>query len=88
MPVPPWRITSVLSRAEEGPLIFERDFDRKVLMPNIKRVVKEYDLKFDPEIPIPSDDSLAKDVWRAGVDLLPLRWHLLHLDEQADALHG
>ncbi len=69
MPVPPWRITSVLSRAEEGPLIFERDFDRKVLMPNIKRVVKEYDLKFDPEIPIPSDDSLAKDVWRAGVDL-------------------
>jgi hypothetical protein len=69
MPVPPWRIVSVLHRAETGPLIFEKDFDTKVLIPNIKRVVKEYDIKYDPENPVPSDDSLAKDVWQAGVDL-------------------
>jgi hypothetical protein len=69
MPVPPWRIISVLGRAESGPLIRERDFERKVLIPNIKRVVKEYDIRFDPETPVPSDDSLAKSVWDAAVDL-------------------
>ena len=69
MPVPPWRIITTLHRAEKGPLIFEKDFDKKILSPNIKRVVKEYDIKFDPINPIPSDDSLANDVWEAGVDL-------------------
>ena len=69
MPVPPWRITSVLRRSETGPLVTERDFDRRVLVPEIKRVVKEYDIKYDSETPVPSDDSLARDVWNAGVDL-------------------
>jgi len=69
MPVPPWRIISVLQRAENGPLILAKDFDRKILTPNIKRVVKEHDIRYDPENPVPSDDSLAKDVWDAGVDL-------------------
>ena len=44
MPVPPWRIMSVLRRSETGPLIIEKDFDRRVLVPEIKRVVKEYDI--------------------------------------------
>jgi hypothetical protein len=69
MPVPPWRIISVLERAESGALIRERDFERKVLIPNIRRVVKEYDIKYNPENVVPEDDSLARDVWEAGVDL-------------------
>jgi methylamine--corrinoid protein Co-methyltransferase len=69
MPVPPWRITSVLRRSETGPLVTEKDFDRRVLVPEIKRVVKEYDIKYDPKTPVPSDDSLAKNIWDAGVDL-------------------
>ncbi|MEM0057162.1 MAG: monomethylamine:corrinoid methyltransferase [Saccharolobus sp.] len=69
IPTPPWRILTVLSRAETGPLILEKEFDRKILIPNLQRVIKEYDIKYDPENPVPSDDSLAKDVWRAAVDL-------------------
>jgi hypothetical protein len=59
---------SVLRRSETGPLVTEKDFDRRVLVPEIKRVVKEYDIKYDPETPVPSDDSLAKDIWNAGMD--------------------
>jgi len=69
LPVPPWRIISVLHKAETGPIVLEKDFDKRILIPNIKRVVKEYDIKYDPNNPVPSDDSLAKDVWNAAVDL-------------------
>jgi len=69
LPTPPWRINDVLERAETGPVCFERDFDTKILVPNIERVVKEYDIKYRPETPIPSDDSLADDLWKAAWDL-------------------
>ena len=70
MPTPPWRIHSVFKRAEEGPVTLEHDFDTKFLIPNVKRVVKDYGIKYDPQNPVPTDESLAKDAWRAAVDLL------------------
>ena len=69
MPAPPWRIGEVLERAETGPICTERDFDTKVLFPNLRRVIKEYDIKFDPEKVVFSDDSLADDLWKAAWDL-------------------
>lgn len=45
-----------------------KEFDMSVFR-NTTRVVKEYDIRYDPETPIPSDDSLADDVWQAGLDL-------------------
>jgi hypothetical protein len=69
MPVPPWRLNEVLERSERGPICMERDFDTKILFPNLKRVIKEHDIKFDPEVIIPSDGSLADDVWEAALDL-------------------
>lgn len=66
---PPWRIREVLNRAETGPLCLERDFDLRVLYPKIQEVIKEYDIRFDPENVVPTDGSLADDLWRAGLDL-------------------
>jgi len=31
-------------------------------------MIKQYEIKFDPESPIPSDDSLADDLWKAAFD--------------------
>lgn len=67
--MPPWRIIDVLERAETGPVCFEKDFDTKILVPNIQRVVKEYDIKYHPETVISADDSLADDLWKAAWDL-------------------
>jgi len=66
---PPWRINEVLDRAETGPICLEKDFERKVLVPKLKDVTKQYSIKFDSENLVPSDDSLADDLWKAGLEL-------------------
>jgi methylamine--corrinoid protein Co-methyltransferase len=67
--IPPWRIKEVLERAEEGPICEEREFDLKILVPKLNEVIKEYDIKFDPDNIIPSDNSLADDLYKAAFKL-------------------
>ena len=59
----------VLERSLTGPIISERDFDIKVLFPKINEVIKEYDIKYDSEVVVPSDDDLADRVFEAAVEL-------------------
>ncbi|MHA2305053.1 MAG: monomethylamine:corrinoid methyltransferase [Candidatus Hodarchaeales archaeon] len=65
---PPWRINEVLERAETGPVCLENDFDFKLLVPELNRIIKENDISFDPAIPIPEDDSLADRMWEAALE--------------------
>jgi len=67
--VPPWRINDLLDRAENGPIILERDFDLKIFVKKLREVIKTYDIRFDPEDLVPHDDSLADSVWKAAWDL-------------------
>ena len=59
----------ILQRAETGSFCLEKDFDLKLLIPEVRRVIKEYEIRFDPEIIIPNDNSLADDVFNAALDL-------------------
>ncbi|MFX0123003.1 MAG: monomethylamine:corrinoid methyltransferase [Candidatus Hodarchaeota archaeon] len=59
----------VLRKAETGPICLEKDFDRRILTVKLNEVIKEYDIKFDPDNLIPSDNSLANDVFNAAVSL-------------------
>jgi hypothetical protein len=67
--VPPWRLNQLLERVETGPICTERDFDLRILNKKLRSLIKEYDIKFDPEEIVPSDDSLADDLWNAAWDL-------------------
>ena len=59
----------VLDRAcNTGPITAVRDFDMKIFAV-ASRLVKEYDILYDPETPVPADDGLADDAWRAGLEL-------------------
>ena len=59
----------VLDRAcNKGPITPARDFDMKVFEV-VSRLVKEHDIRYDPETPVPADDNLADDVWEAGLEL-------------------
>ncbi|UCG03330.1 MAG: monomethylamine:corrinoid methyltransferase [Candidatus Heimdallarchaeota archaeon] len=69
MVTPPWRINEVLDRAQNGPVCLEKDYDLKLLVPELRRVIKEYDIAFDPATPVPEDPSLADSLWEAGIDL-------------------
>ncbi len=57
----------VINRSENGKLMEERAYD--VLVGKMsKEVIKKYDIKFDPEEVVPSDDSLADRLFEAAVE--------------------
>jgi methylamine--corrinoid protein Co-methyltransferase len=60
----------VIRRALNGPISTEKDFDLKRFVPAVRRAVKKYDIKYNPETPVPWDDDLADRVWQAGKDLI------------------
>ena len=59
----------MLDKVERGPICTEKDFDLKILTPKIKELTKTYGIKYDPENPIPADDSLADAIFNAALDL-------------------
>ncbi|MHA2225253.1 MAG: monomethylamine:corrinoid methyltransferase [Candidatus Hodarchaeales archaeon] len=63
------KMLEVVKRAETGPICLERDFDLKILRSALKRLIKDYDIKFDQNYLIPNDDSLADAVFNAALDL-------------------
>jgi methylamine--corrinoid protein Co-methyltransferase len=60
----------VVERASTGPVCSERDFDLRIFVPNLRKVVKEYGIRYDPQSPVPADDDLADRVWAAGLDFV------------------
>lgn len=69
MVTPPYRINEVLERSENGPVCLEKDYDLKHLVSGLKRVIKEYGISFDPATPVPQDNNLADNIWKAAIDL-------------------
>ncbi|MFX0115079.1 MAG: monomethylamine:corrinoid methyltransferase [Candidatus Hodarchaeota archaeon] len=59
----------VIEKAETGPICLEKDFDRKTLRFTLNEVIREYDIRYDPDNLIPSDNTLADDVFKAAFDL-------------------
>jgi len=59
----------VIDRTLKGPFHPEKEFDLKVFVPKLREVIKKYEIKYDPENPIPSDDNLADRVFKAGAEL-------------------
>jgi hypothetical protein len=57
----------VVSRSEKGEMLAEGEFDRQVGRV-AREVAKKYDIKFNPEEVIASDDNLADRLFDAAVD--------------------
>lgn len=61
---------SVLDKAETGPYIEERDWDRQYINSTIKALVKKYDISWNKaETAVPYDDHLADRLFEAGMEL-------------------
>ena len=61
---------TVVERALTGPICTEKDFDLGIFVPNLRKVIEKYGIKYDPQNPVPSDDDLADRVWQAGMEFL------------------
>ncbi len=62
------RLLDILDKAESGPIIEEKEFD-KLLSKTVKELVKKYELKRDPAQAIVTDDALADRFFEAGMEL-------------------
>lgn len=58
----------IVKRSENGPYIKELDFEM-TLSSRTAELVKKHSLKFDKDVPIPSDDSMADRLYAAGLEL-------------------
>ena len=64
------QILDVMDKALNGKPMSETDYQLRLFAPKVQEKVKEYKIKYDPNNPIPSDNSLADDLFEAGLELL------------------
>ena len=63
-------IWEVVRRSKHGPIMRERDFRQKRLLPKAEEMVRDYAISRDPENPVPEDDALADKLFEAALELL------------------
>jgi hypothetical protein len=57
-----------MEKALTGKPCSERDYSLKIFAARLREIVKEHDIKYDPQFPIPSDDGLADEIYKAAFD--------------------
>ncbi len=63
-------VYEICRRAETGPIMRESEFDKRFLPNKIMELVKEYEIKYNPQEPVPTDDNMADDLFEAGKQLI------------------
>ena len=61
-----------LERSVSGPIMTEKDFLMKILVPNIRRIVDEFEIRFDSAIPISTDNDMADRLFEAAIEFLSI----------------
>lgn len=62
-------LLTVLDKAETGPFVESSDFDQNYIYETIKQLIGKYDIGWDQEVYVPSDDALADRLFAAGFEL-------------------
>jgi methylamine--corrinoid protein Co-methyltransferase len=63
------KMLNIWRRAETGPIVPVKKFELDIFFPKVQQLVKEYDLHYDSEQLVPTDNSLINDLYKAGTDL-------------------
>jgi methylamine--corrinoid protein Co-methyltransferase len=74
------RLVEIFQRSRGGAFMKEVEYDL-LLAKRARELVKEHEVRFDPQIVCPSDDAMADRVFEAGVRLL-VDVGIYHLDTQ------
>ena len=64
------QVLDVMEKALNGPPMSENDYQLRRYASKVQEKVREYKIEFDPENPVPSDNTLADDLFEAGLELL------------------
>lgn len=61
-------LPEIVRRSENGPYMKESQYDL-TLAKTVMKLVQDYELSYDPQILVPSDDDLADRLYQASLDL-------------------
>ncbi len=64
-----YRHWEIIDRARTGKFMEEDDFLPRLFSPTLKKLIKKYEIKYDPKTPSPTDDAMADRIWQAAWDL-------------------
>jgi len=64
------RLIEITRAAQSGPFVEEKEFDLKVIPSKLRQLVKEYEITYNRETPVPNDPQLADQVFEAARDFL------------------
>jgi methylamine--corrinoid protein Co-methyltransferase len=64
------QILDVMEKALDGKPMSETDYQLRVFAPKVAEKVREHGIKYDPENPVQQDDSMADELYEAGLELL------------------
>lgn len=63
-------ILNTLDKAENGPLVDEKIWDREIIGGTVRELVRKYEIELDPQDPfVPADDALADRLFEAGMKM-------------------
>ncbi|NQS91966.1 MAG: monomethylamine:corrinoid methyltransferase, partial [Chloroflexi bacterium] len=62
-------LASVLEKADTGPVIDEKEWDYQYIGAKTKELIKKYDISWEEDNLVPSDDGLADRLYQAGWEL-------------------
>jgi len=60
----------VYERALKGRMMTEQDFDMKVFIPTLRKVVNDFGIQYDKQNPVPADEKATEDLYNAAVEFL------------------
>ena len=60
-------LMEIIEKTKAGPVVEEKEFDMKIYQ-TAQKLVKKYDIRYDADNPVPSDDALAKRVFEAAIE--------------------
>jgi hypothetical protein len=59
----------MIERSKTGPHIEEDDFLPRLFTPTLRKLIQKYEIRYNPETPIPVDDDMADRIWQAAWEL-------------------
>jgi len=60
----------IYERTLEGPVMSENDFDMKIFIPKLNEIVKKYEINYNKDNIVPSDDKWSDNLYEAAIDFL------------------
>lgn len=63
-----YKLWEIMERATTGPFCEDDDYLYKLFMPKLQEVIEKFNIKYDPDNPVPDDDDLADRLWSAAVE--------------------